>query len=57
MISFISGTLLEEGPCGKFMLRHVIKNYFRQFKKTLSICFQWNAAHADLLMCNNFWLE
>ena len=31
MVSFISGTLLKEEPCCKFMLKHEIKNYFRQF--------------------------
>ena len=40
MISFISGTLLKEKPCYKFMLKHDTKNYFRQFMKTLSTCFQ-----------------
>ena len=39
MISFISGTLLKEEPCCKFMLKHDIKNYFRQFTKTLSFVF------------------
>ena len=38
MISFISDTLLNEEPC-KFMLKHDIKNYFRQFTKSLNICF------------------
>ena len=42
MISFISGTLLKEKPCCKFMLKYDIKNYFRQFTKVLSICFQRN---------------
>ena len=40
MFYFISGTLLKEEPCGKFMLKHDIKNYFRKFKETLSVCFQ-----------------
>ena len=39
------------------MLKHDIKNYFRHFTKTLSTCFQWNTAQADLVMCNYFWLE
>ena len=39
MISFLSGTLLKEKPCSKFMLKHDIKNYFRQFI-LLSIYFQ-----------------
>ena len=54
MISFISGTLLKEKPCCKFMSKHDIKNYFRQFTKTLSICFQCNTTHTDLLMRNYF---
>ena len=40
MVSFISGTLLKEEPCCKFMLKHYIKDYLRQLAKTLSICFQ-----------------
>ena len=39
MISFISDTLLREGPSCKYMLKHDIKYYFRQFTKTLSILF------------------
>ena len=57
MISFRSGTLLKEKPCCKFMSKHDIKNYFRQFMKTLSICFQCNTTHTDLLTCNYFCLE
>ena len=38
MISFISGTISREEPCCKFMLKHDIKNYFRQFTKTFTIC-------------------
>ena len=30
MTSFISGTLLKEEPCCKFMLKYEFKNYFRQ---------------------------
>ena len=52
MISFISGTLLKEKPCCKFMSKHNIKNYFLQFAKTLSICFQCNTTHTDLLVRN-----
>ena len=40
MISFISGTFLKEELCCKFILKHDIKNHVRQFKKTLSVCFQ-----------------
>ena len=57
MISFISGTLLKEKPCCRFMLKYDVKNYFRQFTKTLIICFQWNTKHTDLVMCNYIWLE
>ena len=39
------------------MLKHDIKKYFWQSAKTLSICFQWNTTHSDLLMCNCFWFE
>ena len=45
MISFISGTIFKEKPCCKFMSKRDIKNYFRKFTKTLSICFQWNITH------------
>ena len=51
------GILLKPEPWCKFMLKHDIKNYFQQFTKTLSICFQWITTHKDLLMCNYFWLE
>ena len=61
MISFISGTingtLLKEEPCCKFMFKHDIKNYFWQFTKTLTICFQWTTTHTDLVICNKFWVE
>ena len=57
MISFISNTLLNEKPCYKFMLKHYIINYFRQFTKNINICFQINITHRDLVMCNYFWLE
>ena len=40
MICFISGAVLKEEHCLKFMLKHDNKDYFRQFKKTFSICFQ-----------------
>ena len=36
------------------MLKHDIKNYFRQFTKALSNCFQWNTTHTNLLICNYF---
>ena len=52
MISFISGTLLREESCCKFMLKYDIKSYLRQFTKTLSICFKLNTTHTDLVMCN-----
>ena len=37
------------------MLKYDIKNYFRQFTK--SICFHWNSTHEDLVMCKYVWLE
>ena len=39
------------------MLKYDIKNYFRQFTKTLIICFQWNTTHTGFVMCNYDWLE
>ena len=42
MISFISRNLLKDEPCCKFMLKHDIKNGFRQSTRTLSIFFQFN---------------
>ena len=54
---FISGAILKEEPCCKFILKHDIKKHFRQFTKTLRICFHWNTKHADLVMCNCVWLE
>ena len=57
MISFISETLLKEELSYKFMWKHKIKNYFRQFKKTMSVCFQWNTAHTDFVLYNYVWLE
>ena len=33
-------TLLNDEPCCKFTLKHDIKNYFRQFTKTLNISWQ-----------------
>ena len=50
-MSFISGTLKDESCC-KFMLKHDIKNYFQQFTKTLTICFQWNANYVNI-----FWFK
>ena len=38
--SFMSGTLLKEEPCCKFMLNYNIKSYFREFTKTSSLCTQ-----------------
>ena len=35
MVPFISCTLLKEEPCCQFMLKHGMRNYFRQFMKTL----------------------
>ena len=57
MISFISGILLKDEPCCKFMLKHDIKDYFRESTKTLSICVQRNIRHTDLVMSNYIWLE
>ena len=57
MISSISGILLKEEPCYKFMLKHEIKNYFRQFTKTLSICLPVKYNTHTLVMRNYFWLE
>ena len=45
MISLTSGTLLKDGSCCKFVLKNDLKNYFRQFTKTLNICFQRNTIH------------
>ena len=39
------------------MLKHDIKNYFRQFMKTLIICYSWNTKHTNLVMCNYAWPE
>ena len=41
------GIILKQEPWCKFMLKHDIKNYFQQFTKTLSICFQWITTHKD----------
>ena len=57
MISYVHGNLFQKDLCCKFMLKNDIKNYHWQFTKTLSICFQWNTTHADLVMCNYFYLE
>ena len=35
MVPFISCTLLKEEPYCQFMLKHGIRNYIRQFMKTL----------------------
>ena len=57
MTSFLSGTLLKEELCCKFMLKHEVKNFFSYFTKTLSVCFKWNTTRTDLVMCNYVWLE
>ena len=57
MISFISDALLNKGPCCKFLLKQNIKNYLRQFIKTLSIAFQRDAIHTHLVTSNYFWFE
>ena len=36
------------------MLKSDIGNYFRQFTKTLFLCFPWNTTH--LVMCNYVWI-
>ena len=53
----VSSFLLKEKTFCKFMSKHDIKNYLRQSTKTLSICFQYNATHTDLLMCHYFLLK
>ena len=50
MISFISGTLV-------FLLKNDIKNYLRQFTKTLNFSFQRKTTHTVLVMCNYICLE
>ena len=40
MISFVSDNFLKEEPCCKSLLKYNINNYFRQFTKTLTICFK-----------------
>ena len=57
MVSFISDTLLKGGPCCKFISKYDIKNNFQEFTKTLIICFQWNTAYTDLVMCDYVWLK
>ena len=44
---------MKEEPCCKFMLKHDIKNCFRQFTNT----FQLNTTDTDLVVCNYIWLE
>ena len=51
MISFIGGTLLKEKPFSKFMLKHDIKDYYRQFTKILSFV-PSDIQHTDFLICN-----
>ena len=48
---------MKEEPYCKFMLKHDIKNYLRQFRKTFSMCFQLNALYTELVMRNYFRLE
>ena len=57
MISLTSGTLLKDESYCKFILKNDLKNYFRQFTKTLNICFQRNTIHTDLVMRNCILLE
>ena len=35
----MNSTLLTEEPCRKFMSKYDTQNYFRQFRKTLSLFF------------------
>ena len=49
---FISGTLLKKEPCVKFMLKHEIKNYFRQFTKSKSN-YVWRE---QLNGCVKYWI-
>ena len=39
------------------MLKHDIKNGFRQSARTLSIFFQLNTTHAELVIKNYFWIK
>ena len=39
------------------MLKHDIENYFRQFRKPLSICLQWNITYTDLVIYNYLWFD
>lgn len=39
------------------LVKHDIKNPFRQITQLLSICFQWNTSHTDLRVSNCVWLE
>ena len=50
MIFLMSRILLLEDSCCELMLKREVKNYFRKFTKTLSICFQCNTPHRDLAM-------
>ena len=53
----MSSVLLKEELCWKLMLKYDTQDYFRQFTKTLSVWFQGNTTHTDLLMCNCVWPE
>ena len=57
MISFISGTLLKEEPCWKFMLKYDIENSFQQLTKTLLSILSSEIQHTELVMCNYVWLN
>ena len=50
MIFLISGTLFKEETCCKFMLKLDIKNYFRQFTKSLSIVSS-ETHHTETCVC------
>ena len=47
--------MLTKKPCRTFILKYDTQNYFRPFKKTLSICFQWNTAKTEMLMFKCVW--
>ena len=37
------------------MLKYDTQNCFKQFTKTLKLCFQWNATQIEMAMCNCVW--
>lgn len=51
MTSFISDTILKK-ETGKFMSKYYIKNFLRQFTKTLGLCFRQDTTHLNLVMCH-----